>query len=105
MGYLYRPKLKSGVRGSIGGLALVLLLAGCGSTAASTNREVREWASSPRAEDRARAAEVCGAAAKGLAAVRRGESVTVQDRHVANVMGTGLGNPFSPCNSDGSPKQ
>jgi hypothetical protein len=86
-------------------IAALVLLAGWGPTTYTTNNTVREWARSPRADERARAAEICRAAAAGFAALRRGESVTVQDQHVANVMASGLGNPLSPCDGSGSPRQ
>ena len=86
-------------------VTVVVLLAGCGPTIFTTTKVVREGARSPRAEERARAAEICAAAAAGLAALRRGENVFISDPHVANVMGAGLGNPSSPCDTTGSPRQ
>jgi hypothetical protein len=86
-------------------VTVLVLLAGCGPTTYTTNKVVREWARSPKAEERARAAEICAAAAAGFAALRRGESVLIRDPHVANVMAAGLGNPLSPCDETGSPRQ
>ena len=90
---------------AITSLVVLAMLAGCGPTTYTTNNTVREWAHSPRADERARAAEICTAAAAGLAALRRGENVVIQDPHVSNVMAAGLGNSLSPCDGSGSPRQ